>query len=51
MNAGRRSGSRGVAAYRGPYGEGWMIEIKLAEASAMDSLLNAEDYRILIGEA
>lgn len=33
-----------------PYGEGWMIEIKLADASAMDSLLSAEDYRILIEE-
>ncbi len=31
-----------------PYGEGWMIEIKLAEASEMDSLLGAEDYRSLI---
>jgi glycine cleavage system H protein len=33
-----------------PYGEGWMIEIKLADASAMDSLLSAEDYRACIGE-
>jgi glycine cleavage system H protein len=33
-----------------PYGEGWMIEVKLADASAMDSLLSAEDYRILIEE-
>jgi len=33
-----------------PYGEGWMIEIKLADASAMDSLLSAGDYRVLIGE-
>jgi glycine cleavage system H protein len=33
-----------------PYGEGWMIEIKLAEASAMDSLMGAEDYRMLIDE-
>lgn len=34
-----------------PYGEGWMIEIKLAEASAPDSLMDAEDYRMLIDEA
>jgi glycine cleavage system H protein len=34
-----------------PYGEGWMIEIKLAEASALDSLMDAEDYRMLIDEA
>lgn len=33
-----------------PYGEGWMIEIKPADASAMDSLLSARDYRVLIGE-
>jgi glycine cleavage system H protein len=31
-----------------PYGEGWMIEIKLAETSEMDFLLSAEDYRSLI---
>lgn len=34
-----------------PYGAGWMIEIKLAEASAVDSLLDAAQYRTLIGEA
>ena len=34
-----------------PYGAGWMIEIKLAEVSAMDSLLDATEYRTLIGEA
>ncbi len=33
-----------------PYGAGWMIEIKSVDASAMDSLLSAEDYRMLIGE-
>ncbi|MGH3867037.1 MAG: glycine cleavage system protein GcvH [Pseudonocardiaceae bacterium] len=33
-----------------PYGAGWMIEIKPADTSAMDSLLGAEDYRVLIGE-
>lgn len=33
-----------------PYGEGWMVEIKLADASAMDSLMSAEDYRMLIEE-
>ncbi|MFY9808308.1 MAG: glycine cleavage system protein GcvH [Pseudonocardiaceae bacterium] len=31
-----------------PYGGGWMIEIKLAEASAMDSLMGAAEYRMLI---
>lgn len=34
-----------------PYGAGWMIEIKMAEASAMGSLLDATQYRTLIGEA
>ena len=31
-----------------PYGEGWIIEIKLTETSEMDSLLGAESYRSLI---
>ncbi len=34
-----------------PYGVGWMIEVKLAEGSATDSLMGAEDYRKLIEEA
>ncbi len=34
-----------------PYGAGWMIEIKLAEASETDSLLGAEDYRSLIEQS
>jgi glycine cleavage system H protein len=33
-----------------PYGEGWMIEIKLADESAMNSLMSAKDYRMLIEE-
>jgi glycine cleavage system H protein len=33
-----------------PYGVGWMIEIQLAERSATDSLMNADDYRMLIEE-
>jgi glycine cleavage system H protein len=33
-----------------PYGVGWMIEVKLADRSATDSLMDAEDYRILIEE-
>lgn len=31
-----------------PYGEGWMIKIKLSDASELDSLLSAEDYRSLV---
>lgn len=33
-----------------PYGEGWMIEIRLADASAIDSLMGAEDYRVFLEE-
>ena len=33
-----------------PYGAGWMIEIKPAEAAAVDSLMIADEYRALIGE-
>ncbi|PTM00449.1 MAG: glycine cleavage system protein GcvH [Bacteroidetes bacterium] len=31
-----------------PYGEGWMIKIKLSDASQLDDLLSAEDYKALI---
>lgn len=33
-----------------PYGDGWMIEIKLSEMSAVNSLMIAEEYRTLIEE-
>lgn len=33
-----------------PYGVGWMIEVQLVERSATDSLMNADDYRMLIEE-
>jgi glycine cleavage system H protein len=32
-----------------PYGEGWMYDVKLAEAGAADSLLDLEAYRALLG--
>lgn len=32
-----------------PYGAGWMIKIKIADASEVDSLLSAEAYTELIG--
>ncbi len=32
-----------------PYGEGWIIKIKMSDPSEMDSLLSAEDYGKLIG--
>jgi len=32
-----------------PYGDGWMIKIKISDASEVDDLLSAEDYKALIG--
>ena len=32
-----------------PYGEGWMIQIKLSDPSEIDDLLSDEDYKALIG--
>ncbi len=32
-----------------PYGEGWMIKIKMSDASEVDGLMSAEDYKALIG--
>jgi glycine cleavage system H protein len=31
-----------------PYGEGWMIRIKISDNSELDSLLSAEQYKDLI---
>ncbi|MFC4447986.1 glycine cleavage system protein GcvH [Halorussus aquaticus] len=28
-----------------PFGEGWMLEVELAEESGLDELLSAEEYR------
>lgn len=32
-----------------PYGEGWLMEIKLAEADAVESLLSASEYEQQVG--
>ncbi|MBO5874756.1 MAG: glycine cleavage system protein H, partial [Rikenellaceae bacterium] len=32
-----------------PYGEGWMIKIKMTDPSQVDALLTAEQYAALIG--
>ncbi len=32
-----------------PYGEGWMIKIKMTDPSQLDSLLSADQYGELIG--
>ncbi len=32
-----------------PYGEGWMVKIKFTDASEVDALLSAADYKEVIG--
>jgi glycine cleavage system H protein len=32
-----------------PYGEGWMIKIKLSDSSEIDALLDADGYKEIIG--
>ncbi|WP_278034808.1 glycine cleavage system protein GcvH [Flavobacterium nitratireducens] len=32
-----------------PYGDGWMIKVKISDASEIDSLLSSEAYQELIG--
>lgn len=32
-----------------PYGQAWMIKVKISDASEVDSLLSSEDYKSLIG--
>ena len=32
-----------------PYGEGWMIKIRVTDFTELDSLLSADDYKSLIG--
>ena len=32
-----------------PYGKGWMIKVKISDASEIDQLLSADDYKALIG--
>lgn len=32
-----------------PYGEGWMIKVRVADASQLDQLLSAEEYKNLLG--
>jgi glycine cleavage system H protein len=32
------------------YGEGWMIEVKLADASELDNMLSAEEYEAFVNE-
>lgn len=32
-----------------PYGEGWMVKVKMSDASQMDTLLSAAEYEALVG--
>ena len=32
-----------------PYGEGWMIKIKISDSAQVDDLMSDEDYKALIG--
>jgi glycine cleavage system H protein len=32
-----------------PYGEGWMIKIKISDASEVDNLLDADAYKEIVG--
>jgi glycine cleavage system H protein len=32
-----------------PYGEGWMFEVRPDDPASVDSLLDAESYRALLG--
>lgn len=32
-----------------PYGDGWMIKIKISDAAQVDDLMSDEDYKALIG--
>ncbi len=37
------------AVNRDPYGDGWMVKIKISDAGELDSLLSADAYKDLIG--
>ena len=32
-----------------PYGDGWMVKVKMSDTSEVDGLMSAEDYKALIG--
>ncbi len=32
-----------------PYGDGWIIKMKVADASELDGLMSAEDYKTFVG--
>lgn len=32
-----------------PYGDGWMVKVKVSDTSDLDGLLSADDYKAVIG--
>jgi glycine cleavage system H protein len=34
-----------------PYGEGWLVRVKIAEAGELDGLMSADEYRAFLKEA
>jgi len=32
-----------------PYGEGWMVKVKISDASQLSALLSAADYQAVVG--
>ena len=32
-----------------PYGDGWMVKVKISDVSEIETLLSSEDYKALIG--
>lgn len=37
------------AVNKDPYGEGWMVKVKMSDPAEVDSLLDAEAYKAIIG--
>jgi glycine cleavage system H protein len=33
-----------------PYGDGWLIKVQISNASQVESLMSAEEYKEMIGE-
>jgi glycine cleavage system H protein len=33
-----------------PYGEGWIVKMRLSNPDAVSGLMSADDYRVMIGE-
>ena len=33
-----------------PYGEGWMIKVKISDATQVDNLMSPAEYKEMIGE-